>query len=128
MAYGTVNVGQAQTDDSKFLTTEQVGTPGGLATLGADGKLTVSQQPDFDGYTKEEAEEMATEKISAHNSSSTAHPEIRSSIDALEASIRAIELKYGTEITDNAFTVSFATLNDVTVTGVWNADRARIEF
>lgn len=128
MAYGTVNVGQAQTDDSKFLTTEQVGTPGGLATLGADGKLTVSQRPDFDGYTKEEAEEMATEKISAHNNSSTAHPDILSSIDALEASIKAIELKYGTEITDNAFTVSFATLNDVTVTGVWNADQARIEF
>ena len=35
MAYGTVNVGQAQTDDSKYITTEQVGTPGGLATLDA---------------------------------------------------------------------------------------------
>lgn len=128
MAYGTVNVGQAQTDDSKFLTTEQVGTPGGLATLGADGKLTVSQRPDFDGYTKEQTDEKVSDAITAHNGDGAAHPEIRSSIDALEASIKAIELKYGTEITDNAFTVSFATLNDVTVTGVWNADQARIEF
>lgn len=45
MAYGTVNVGQAQTDDSKYLTTEQVGTPSGLATLDANGKLTASQRP-----------------------------------------------------------------------------------
>ncbi|MFR5990234.1 MAG: hypothetical protein ACLUGP_07565 [Faecalibacterium prausnitzii] len=45
MAYGTVNVGQAQTDDSKYITTEQVGTPGGLATLDANGKLTASPAP-----------------------------------------------------------------------------------
>lgn len=45
MAYGTVNVGQAQTDDSKYLTNEQVGTPSGLATLDANGKLTASQLP-----------------------------------------------------------------------------------
>lgn len=50
MAYGTVNVGQAQTDDSKYLTNEQVGTPSGLATLDANGKLTASQRPDVDAY------------------------------------------------------------------------------
>jgi hypothetical protein len=42
--------------------------------------------------------------------------------------VQAVELKYGTDVTENAFTVSFANLNDVSVTGVWNADLGRIEF
>lgn len=128
MALGTVNVGQSQVDGSNYLTQEQVGVSGGLATLDANGKLTVSQRPDFEGYTKDETDDKVSGAVTAHDGSNSAHPEIRSSIAALEASVRAIELKYGTEITDNAFTVNFTTLNNVTVTGVWNADQGRIEF
>lgn len=128
MALGTVNVGQSQVDGSNYLTQEQVGVSGGLATLDANGKLTASQRPDVDCYTQDQTDEKISDAVAAHNSDAAAHPEIRSSIDALEASVKALELKYGTDVTENAFTVSFGTLDDVTVTGVWNADQARIEF
>ena len=128
MAYGTVNVGQAQTDDSKYLTTEQVGTPGGLATLDANGKLTVSQRPDIDAYTKQQTDDLVDQKVSAHNEDASAHGDIRASIAAVDAAVKAIELKYGTEITKNPFSVCFTDLSAVNVTGVWNASLGRIEF
>lgn len=128
MAYGTVNVGQAQTDDSKFITTEQVGTPGGLATLDASGKLTASQRPDIDAYTKKQTDDLVDQDIAAHNSDASAHGDIRASVASVEAAVKAIELKYGTDITKNPFSVGFTTLDAVTVTGVWNASLGRIEF
>lgn len=128
MAYGTVNVGQAQTDDSKFITTEQVGTPGGLATLDANGKLTASQRPDIDAYTKQQTDDLVDQDIAAHNSDASAHGDIRASVASVEAAVKAIELKYGTDITKNPFSVGFTTLDSVTVAGVWNASLGRIEF
>ena len=128
MAYGTVNVGQAQTDDSKYLTTEQVGTPGGLATLDANGKLTASQRPDIDAYTKQQTDDLVDQDIAAHNSDASAHGDIRASVASVEAAVKAIELKYGTDITKNPFSVGFTTLDAVNVTGVWNASLGRIEF
>lgn len=128
MAYGTVNVGQAQTDDSKYITTEQVGTPGGLATLDANGKLTASQRPDIDAYTKQQTDDLVDRDIAAHNSDASAHGDIRASVASVEAAVKAIELKYGTDITKNPFSVGFTTLDAVNVTGVWNASLGRIEF
>lgn len=128
MAYGTVNVGQAQADDSKYITTEQVGTPGGLATLDASGKLTASQRPDIDAYTKQQTDDIVDQDIAAHNSDASAHGDIRASVASVEAAVKAIELKYGTDITKNPFSVGFTTLDAVTVTGVWNASLGRIEF
>ena len=122
MAYGTVNVGQAQTDDSKYLTTEQVGTPSGLATLDANGKLTASQRPDVDAYTRKQTDDLVDQDVAA------AHGDIRASIAAVDAAVKAIELKYGTEITKNPFSVGFTDLSAVNVTGVWNASLGRIEF
>lgn len=128
MAYGTVNVGQAQTDDSKYITTEQVGTPGGLATLDANGKLTASQRPDIDAYTKQQTDDLVDQDIATHNSDASAHGDIRASVASVEAAVKAIELKYGTDITKNPFSVGFTTLDAVNVTGVWNASLGRIEF
>lgn len=128
MAYGTVNVGQAQTDDSKYITTEQVGTPGGLATLDANGKLTASQRPDIDAYTKQQTDNLVDQDIAAHNSDASAHGDIRASVASVEAAVKAIELKYGTDITKNPFSVGFTTLDAVNVTGVWNTSLGRIEF
>lgn len=128
MAYGTVNVGQAQTDDSKYLTNEQVGTPGGLATLDANGKLTASQRPDIDAYTKQQTADLVDRDVSAHNEDASAHGDIRASIAAVDAAVKAIELKYGTEITKNPVHVGFTDLSAVNVTGVWNASLGRIEF
>lgn len=39
-----------------------------------------------------------------------------------------LELKYGTNITANPWSVAFDTLNGVTVTGVWNKNAQRIDF
>lgn len=128
MAYGTVNVGQAQTDDSKYITTEQVGTPGGLATLDANGKLNASQRPDLDAYTKQQTDDLVDQDIATHNSDASAHGDIRASVASVEAAVKAIELKYGTDITKNPFSVGFTTLDAVNVTGVWNASLGRIEF
>lgn len=128
MAYGTVNVGQAQTDDSKYLTNEQVGTPSGLATLDANGKLTASQRPDVDAYTRKQTDDLVDQDVAAHNTDETAHGDIRASIAAVDAAVKAIELKYGTEITKNPFSVGFTDLSAVNVTGVWNASFGRIEF
>lgn len=128
MAYGSVNVGQARQENNNGLTQEQVGVPGGLATLDGEGKLTVSQRPVVDCYTQAQTEEKIADAVDAHDGSSAAHADIRASIDAVAASIQAIELKYGTNVTQNPFTVSFGTLGDVTVTGVWNASQGRIEF
>ena len=126
MAYGTVNVGQAQAENNNYLTNEQVGVAGGLATL--DGKLTESQRPVIDAYTKAQTDGKIEDAVGAHDASPTAHSDIRGTLATLEASVEAIELKFGANVTENPFTVTFATLNDVTVTGVWNTAQARIEF
>lgn len=128
MAYGTVNVGQAQTDESKYITTEQVGTPSGLATLDANGKLTASQRPDIDAYTKQQTNDLVDQDVAAHDEDESAHGDIRASIAQVEAAVQAIELKYGTSVTQNPFSVTFTSLDGVNVTGVWNAAQGRIEF
>lgn len=128
MAYGTVNVGQAQAENNNYLTNEQVGVAGGLATLDGDGKLTESQRPVVDAYTKAQTDGKIEDAVDAHDASPTAHSDIRGTLATLEASVEAIELKFGANVTENPFTVTFATLNDVTVTGVWNTAQARIEF
>ncbi len=128
MAFGTVNVGQAQAENNNYLTNEQVGVAGGLATLDGDGKLTESQRPVIDAYTKAQTDGKIEGAVDTHDGSATAHPDIRGTMATLEAAVEAIELKFGTSVTENPFTVTFATLNDVTVTGVWNTAQARIEF
>lgn len=128
MAYGPVNVGQVSEENKGFVVQDQVGVPGGIATLNADGKLTESQRPDIDCYTREETDAKVSGAVSTHDGSGAAHPGIRSAIDAVEASVLALELKFGTSVTENPFTVSFANLDAVNVTGVWNAAQARIEF
>ncbi|MGN9096404.1 hypothetical protein [Flintibacter porci] len=128
MAYGTVNVGQAQAENNNYLTNEQVGVAGGLATLDGNGKLTESQRPVIDAYTKSQTDGKIEGAVDAHDASPTAHSDIRGTLATLEASVEAIELKFGANVTENPFTVTFATLNDVVVTGVWNTAQARIEF
>lgn len=50
-------------------------------------------------------------------------------LTALQAKVDAIDLKYGTNVTKNPFSVTFSTLSGSTVTGgVWNQSSARIEF
>lgn len=128
MAFGIVNVGQSVEERNDVLTNEQVGVPGGLATLNADGELTESQRWDIDAYTKAQADQKTADAVSAHNSSPTAHPAILARLAEVETEVEAINLKFGTEVNGNPFTVTFVTLDDVTASGVWNQAQARIEF
>ena len=63
-----------------------------------------------------------------HNGAENAHSDIRASVAAMNASIKAIELKFGTNVTKNPLSATFGSLDGLTVTGVWNADLARIDF
>ena len=128
MAYGSFNAGPGKAPDEDVVRTNQIGVPGGIATLDADGHLTESQRPTVDAYTKAQTDQKISSAVDAHNSAENAHGDIRASVAAMNASIKAIELKFGTNVTKNPFSATFGSLGGLTVTGVWNADKARVEF
>ena len=130
MAYGNVNVAVpgVSNDESGYLKAEQAGAPGGVATLDADGKLSESQRPTVDAYTKAQTNQNISTAVDAHNSADTAHGDIRASVAAMRGSINAIELKFGTNVTKNPFSATFGSLDGLKVTGAWNAEQARVEF
>lgn len=128
MAYGSFNAGPGKAPDEDVVRTNQIGVPGGVATLDADGKLSESQRPTVDTYTKAQTDQKISSAVDAHNSAENAHGDIRASVAAMNASIKAIELKFGTNVTKNPFSATFGSLDGLTVTGVWNADQARVEF
>ena len=49
MAYGSFNAGPGKAPDEDVVRTDQIGIPGGIATLDADGHLTESQRWEVDG-------------------------------------------------------------------------------
>lgn len=128
MAYGSFNAGPGKAPDEDVVRTNQIGVPGGIATLDADGHLTESQRPTADAYTKAQTDQNISTAVDAHNSADTAHGDIRASVAAMRGSINAIELKFGTNVTKNPFSATFSSLDGLTVTGVWNAEQARVEF
>ena len=128
MAYGSFNAGPGKAPDEDGVRANQIGVPGGVATLDADGKLSESQRPAVDAYTKAETDQRISAAMDAHNGAENAHSDIRASVAAMNASIKAIELKFGTNVTKNPFSATFGSLDGLTVTGVWNAEQARVEF
>lgn len=128
MAYGSFNAGPGKAPDEDVVRTNQIGVPGGISTLDADGHLTESQRPTVDAYTKAQTDQKISSAVDAHNSAENAHGDIRASVAAMNASIKAIELKFGTNVTKNPFSATFGSLDGLTVTGVWNAEQARVEF
>ena len=120
MAYGSFNAGPGKAPDEDVVRTNQIGVPGGVATLDADGKLSESQRPAVDAYTKAETDQRISAAVDAHNGAENAHSDIRASVAAMNASIKAIELKFGTNVTKNPFSATFSSLDGLTVTGVWN--------
>ena len=128
MAYGSFNAGPGKAPDEDVVRTNQIGVPGGIATLDADGHLTESQRPTVDAYTKAQTDQKISSAVDAHNSAENAHGDIRASVAAMNASIKAIELKFGTNVTKNPFSATFGSLDGLTVTGVWNEELGRIEF
>ena len=128
MAYGSFNAGPGKAPDEDVVRTNQIGVPGGIATLDADGHVTESKRPTVDAYTKAQTDQKISSAVDAHNSAENAHGDIRDSVAAMNASIKAIELKFGTNVTKNPFSATFGSLDGLTVTGVWNAEQARVEF
>lgn len=128
MAYGSFNAGPGKAPDEDVVRTDQIGVPGGIATLDADGHLTESQRPTVDAYTKAQTDQKISSAVDAHNSAENTHGDIRASVAAMNASIKAIELKFGTNVTKNPFSATFGSLDGLTVAGAWNAERARVEF
>lgn len=128
MAYGSFNAGPGKAPDEDVVRTNQIGVPGGIATLDADGHLTESQRPTVDAYTKAQTDQKISSAVDAHNSAENAHGDIRASVAAMNASIKAIELKFGTNVTKNPFSATFSSLDGLTAAGVWNAEQARVEF
>lgn len=128
MAYGSFNAGPGKAPDEDVVRTDQIGIPGGVATLDADGKLSESQRPTVDAYTKAQTDQNISTAVDAHNSADTAHGDIRASVAAMRGSINAIELKFGTNVMKNPFSATFGSLDGLTVTGAWNAEQARVEF
>lgn len=122
------NAGPGKAPDEDVVRTDQIGIPGGIATLDADGHLTESQRWEVDGYKKAETDQRISAAVDAHNGAENAHSDIRASVAAMNASIKAIELKFGTNVTKNPFSATFGSLDGLTVTGVWNAEQARVEF
>ena len=53
---------------------------------------------------------------------------LKQSMESLSQRVETLELKYDTIVTEHAFTADLRTLDNLTVTGIWNADEARIEF
>ena len=82
----------------------------------------------MDGYKKAETDQRISAAVDAHNGAENAHSDIRASVAAMNASIKAIELKFGTNVTKNPFSATFGSLDGLTVNGVWNAEQARVEF
>ncbi len=66
--------------------------------------------------------------IAAHDGDPNAHPYIRGLCADLDARLGLMELMYATDVNGNPFTVTFGTLDGLTVTGVWNQAQARLEF
>lgn len=103
MAYGSFNAGPGKAPDEDVVRTDQIGIPGGIATLDADGHLTESQRWEVDGYKKAETDQRISAAVDAHNGAENAHSDIRASVAAMNASIKAIELKFGTNVTKTRF-------------------------
>ena len=68
------------------------------------------------------------ERIQEHDLSPESHKDFRIAAAKMQADIDILQLKIATNVTANPFSVTFESLDGLTVAGVWNADLARIEF
>lgn len=78
--------------------------------------------------TPEGAQQKVDSSIAAHNGEGEAHPAIQVLLADLESRLGTLELKYGTNVTGNPFSVGFEALTGLEVAGVWNQPYARVEF
>lgn len=83
---------------------------------------------DMDPTTHEDIRQAITAAVAAHDNSLDTHPGLQNMVSRIDARLSLLELKYGTEVTGNSFTATFAALTGLVVTGVWNEAYQRVEF
>ena len=66
--------------------------------------------------------------VEQHNQNPAAHPFVLGKLDQFDSRLSLIELQYGTNVNGNPFRVTFENLDSVSVQGVWNEPKARVEF
>lgn len=66
-----------------------------------------------------------SERVTDHENTTDA---MQTRMDTLESRLDQIELKYFHNIVGISYNATFASLDDLVVTGVWNATSERIEF
>lgn len=79
-------------------------------------------------YTIAETDSLVSDAVAEHNADAEAHPSLLVTLGGLDSRLATLELKYGTDVTGNSFEVTFANLDGLIVTGVWNETYARVEF
>lgn len=102
-----------------------------LIAISNKAKIEIALSPQMQALmklVKAETDQRISAAVDAHNEAANAHGDIRASVAAMNASIKAIELKFGTNVTKNPFSATFGSLDGLTVTGMWNAEQARVEF
>lgn len=74
-------------------------------------------------------EEDIDNKISEHNTSGSAHSDIRTSLVGLKNEVAILKLKCDTSVTENSFSVTFVDLTEVVLSaGVWNKENSQVDF
>ena len=81
-----------------------------------------------DPAAHEDIRQAITDAVETHDNAADVHPELQNTVGGIDARLAVLELKYGTNITGNSFTVTFAALTGLVVTGVWNETYQRVEF
>lgn len=99
-----------------------------LDTVSQEDLERAISEHNTDPASHEDIRQAIPAAVQTHNEGEDTHPDIRASLGDLDGRLGVLELKYGTNITGNSFTVTFASLAGVVVTGVWNEAFARIEF
>ena len=88
-------------------------------------KLALTTLWEGAGWTDEDRAAARSTLGAAHTAALDA---LKQSMESLSQRVETLELKYDTIVTEHAFTADLRTLDNLTVTGIWNADEARIEF
>ena len=74
-------------------------------------------------------EEDIDNKILEHNTSSSAHRDIRKTLIELKSEVAILKLIYDTSVTENSFSITFVNLTDVILSaGVWNKENFQVKF
>jgi len=81
-----------------------------------------------DLYTQAQTNQLIADAVYGHNTAGDAHGDMRAGMAALDSRTTNLEMIIGGGIATNLFSITFANLAGVIVTGVWNNTQGRIEF